>query len=208
MLYRRGASAWNVVEDFEIALAEYTGAREVVVVDSCSNALFLSCLFAASVLGKPLPAVDVPRQTYVGVPHAVRNAGFEVEFTGNPWRRWYRLSPLPVVDAAKLFERGMFELFAGELVCVSFHVGKRLPLGRGGAILTDDDGAAEWLRRARFDGRTAGESGERASRVTSPGWHMYLTPPEAARGLWLLEQFVDAPAADDWTHYPDVSELM
>ena len=33
------SAAFRVVEDFEAALAEYTGAPHVVTVDSCTNAI-------------------------------------------------------------------------------------------------------------------------------------------------------------------------
>ena len=206
-------SAFKVVEQFERALGRYTGAPQVVTTDSCTNALMLAMAWCRERDPVDVAFVYVPRHTYVGVVHAARNAGYEVKFDDKEWHEAYALDPLPVVDAAKVLEPGMFDEWRDPrrspwMVCVSFHVAKRLPLGRGGAVLLDDPGAADWLRRARFDGRTAGETGGSATRVTSPGWHCYLTPPEAARGLWLLEQFLDAAEPSSWRAYPDLRTLL
>lgn len=97
------------------------------------------------------------------------------------------------------------ELVPSPIVCVSFQAAKHLPIGRGGAILTDNPETAAWLRRARFDGRTPGDN---AAPIQVPGYHMYMPPPDAARGLWLLswlpEHNEDLPNDD----YPDLSLIF
>jgi len=194
--------AWRTVEAFEAALCEYTGAPYAVTVNSCTSALFLSLLyyrqpghFQQDDLSYAWK-VWLPKRTYVGVGQAALNAGYQLEWVVWDWERAYALNPLPVFDSAKNFHFGMYgetivQKFPGEqpvklyslrgLVCVSFQAWKTLPIGQGGAILTHDADAAQWLRRARFDGRDP-EQEDTGQR----GWHMYLSPPEAARGLWLL----------------------
>lgn len=176
------------VRDFEAALTTYTHAPYAVTVDSCTNAIFLALLYThqqlrgqghakASLAG---PFVHLPRCTYVGVAYAARNAGYCIEWVDHDWEGVYEIPPTPVVDAAKRFTSGMYQ--PGKLMCVSFQAYKHLPIGRGGAILTDSLGAAEWLRRARFDGRDP-----RDEDTGHPvGYHMYLDPPSASRGLWLM----------------------
>jgi len=198
------ASAFDVVRQFEDALAEYTGAPHVVTVDSCTNAIFLSLLWWRA--SGPTNVVGVPRRTYVGVAQSVRNAGYSIEWDDLPWAGWYPLLGTPIVDSARRFTSGMYELLSpASLVCVSFQIAKHLPIGRGGAILTDNANTAAWLRRARFDGRTAGDS---AAPIQVPGFHMYMPPPDAARGLWLLSWLPrdneDLPNDD----YPDLSLIF
>ena len=89
------------------------------------------------------------------------------------------------------------------LTCVSFQAGKLLPIGRGGAILTDDEEAAKWLRAARLDGRTQGLD-YMENRYQRYGAHCYMTPPDAARGLWLLTYAEDNDQGN-WREYPDLS---
>jgi dTDP-4-amino-4,6-dideoxygalactose transaminase len=176
------AHAFDVVDDFEAMLAAYTGAPHVVTVDSCTNALFLSLLWHRDHHTLIRGEVGLPRRTYVGVAHAVRNAGFKIRWEDYDWEGTYQLGGTCVFDAAKRFTSRMYVDLEKRLMCVSFQAYKILPIGRGGAVLTDDAETALWLRRARFDGRDRDD--ENNGHV--PGFHMYLDPPSAARGLWLL----------------------
>lgn len=207
-------ACFQVVTDFEAALCEYTGAEYAVTTDSCTNAIYL-CL---QWLRTPLPEagsrferqfnpnrVSLPRHTYVGVAQAARNAGYEVKFADVEWKQSYRIEPFrqpELWDAAKHFERNMY--WQDTLTCLSFQAGKHLPIGRGGAILTDNADAADWLRRARLDGRTGGAD-YAENTYQGFGAHCYLDPPSAARGLWLLT-YLDDDDKCDWTEYPDLSE--
>jgi dTDP-4-amino-4,6-dideoxygalactose transaminase len=174
-----------VVADFERALAAYTGAPDVVTVDSCTNAVGLCLRWRARADGAPgQPIVSLPRRTYVGVPMQALHAGYRLAWRDEDWAGQYELQPWNVWDAAKRCTGGMYTR-PGSLVCVSFHVGKILALGRGGAILTDEPAAAAWFRRMRHDGRTPGV-GTEADVIREAGWHCALTPPEAALGLWRL----------------------
>lgn len=91
------------------------------------------------------------------------------------------------------------------LTCLSFHAAKQLPLGRGGAVLTDSAEAYEWLRRARTDGRAPGDTDPYA---VLPGFHHYMPPDIAARGLWILSRYEGrdfAPLPMD--DYPDLTAI-
>jgi dTDP-4-amino-4,6-dideoxygalactose transaminase len=198
--------AFDIVAMFEEELAEFAGSAYAVAVDSCTNALFLSLLYERRNF-TITPSVEIPKNTYVGVGQVALNAGYVIDWVDEQWHNLYPLRGTRVWDAAKYLERGMYPNYAGSLMCVSFHIAKSLPLGRGGAIFVDDAATAEWLKRARFDGRTQGETGENATRITLPGYHMYMTPPEAARALWLLET-MEQEHHGSWEHYPDISELL
>ena len=89
----------------------------------------------------------------------------------------------------------------GALVCLSFHIKKHLKIGKGGMILTDDREAANWFRRARYEGRTDGYP---ESDLDSMGWNMYMTPVDAARGLMLM-QHMPACNKDLVEIYPDLT---
>ncbi len=205
MTSRTRTNPFAVNDLFEQELAAYTGAPYAVTVDSCTNALFLCFLYAHE---KHLARqVSLPERTYVGVPQAALNAGLRVEFSHYDWQGEYRVQidrgPV-IIDSAKRFHRDMYA--PGTLTCVSFQASKILPIGRGGAILTDDPDTADWLRKTRFDGRTAGDHCDTLQSIHQPGHHMYMTPPDAARGLWLLYYLQDDPD-DQADTYPDLSQM-
>jgi dTDP-4-amino-4,6-dideoxygalactose transaminase len=201
--------AYRVVDDFEDELCYYTGAPLAVAVDSCTNALFLALTFERSLYDHApimLDSVQLPRRTYIGVLQAVLNAGYEVTlWDDSKWQQTghYRIFPTRVVDSARCLHRGMYK--PRTLTCLSFHAAKQLPIGRGGAILLDDEEAAAWLRRARHDGRAEGDY---AVPATFPGFHCALPPPDAARGLWMLSRFPDHPPPLAHDAYPDLSGLV
>ena len=196
--------AYRVVDAFEDELADYTGASYAVAVNSCTNALLLALTWER-MRGVEGP-VRLPRRTYVGVLQSVLNAGYEIEWEPEyDWqgRGFYPLLPALVQDSARALRR---DYRAGH-ICLSFHAAKQLPLGRGGAILTDNAEANEWFRAARMDGRPPGALIE---ATVFPGYHCPMPPEVASRGLDILSRWNDAgysPPPLPPTDYPDLSVL-
>tara|TARA_B100000287_G_scaffold435165_1_gene502203 strand:- start:1671 stop:2267 length:597 start_codon:yes stop_codon:yes gene_type:complete len=171
----------RVTSDFEQALAEYTGAKYVAAVDSCSNAIFL-CLKYLDVKDQE---ITIPSHTYMSVPCQIIHAGARVKFkkSSKLLSGAYRLSPTPVWDSALRFSKKMYR--KGQLMCLSFSgPNKILKLGKGGAILTDDLKAYEWFKKARYHGRNPID--HLTDNFSMLGWNMYMTPETAARGLVLM----------------------
>jgi dTDP-4-amino-4,6-dideoxygalactose transaminase len=175
-------SVWDAVDFFEKEIANYCGSKHAIAVDSCSNALFLVFKYLSK-SGNIAP-VQVPKRTYISVPMSIMHAGFAVNFVDNDWVGDYKLDPYPVIDSACRLEKNMYK---GGFVCLSFHFKKIIPIGRGGMILTDDDIAANWLKKIRYDGRESYYYNDiQETDVDELGYHMYMTPEQAARGI---EQF-------------------
>lgn len=196
---------YQIVNEFEQTIADYTGAKYGVAVESCTAALLLSCVYCKVEL------VVIPRCTYPSVPMSVLHAGGLVQFTReydefDTWQGEYALLPYSIWDSALRFKRGMYH---GGFQCLSFHLKKHLPIGRGGMILTDDKDAYEWFKRARFDGRdevplTAQDD------ITVLGYNMYCTPEQAIRGLQLFALIKDKDLPDlsvESQGYPDLSKF-
>lgn len=193
---------FDIVKGFEDALCEYTGARYAVTTTSCTTALLLSLLWARHSWRVPTDRIVIPKKTYIGVPMSILNAGYKVGFDDIEWRGEYSLYPLPIWDSARRLTSGMYR--PGCFQCLSFHWSKILSVGQGGAILLDDEDAYEWLKRARFDGRTEGVPAKK-DVPEAPGFHAYMMPRDAAEGLTRLgllpEHNDDLPNSD----YPDLS---
>ncbi len=196
--------AYEVVDRFEAALCEYTGAPYAVATDCCTNAIFLSLVWTKHTYApsKKKLTVEIPKHTYVGVAQAAWNAGYRVEWVDYEWEGAFFMPPTDIVDSAKQFLRDMYR--PGTLTCVSFGTSKKLPVGRGGAILLDDKDAADWIRPRSMDGRTPGED-YKTPRFVRPGYRMNMTPEQAVRGLDLLT-YIDDNDQANWTEYPDLSQ--
>jgi len=193
------SNAFQVVKDFESAIANYAGSKYAVSVDSCSNAIFLACSYC-KIHGQ---TIAIPKRTYPSIPCAIIHAGGKVVFEDNDWVGIYQLKPLPIIDGAKRFRKNMY--VQDTFHCLSFHAKKHLPIGRGGMILTNDKSAYETFKLMRFDGREECPLSEQ-KEFNILGWNFYLTPEQAARGLWLFGSIKDYN--EDLTEippYPDLS---
>jgi dTDP-4-amino-4,6-dideoxygalactose transaminase len=172
---------FKIVEMFEEEVANYTGAKYAVSVDNCTNALFLCCKFLN------VDEVTIPSKTYLSVPQSIIHAGGEVIFdkrdVTNSWSGIYQLKPYPIYDAAKRFTSNMY--IPNTFMCLSFHIKKTLKIGKGGMILTDNEDAVKWFKKARYEGRS--EKLYHEDDIDMLGWNMYMTPQQASHGLSLMQ---------------------
>lgn len=193
---------YKIVQMFEEEIALYTGAPYAISVDSCTNALFLTCKYLQ------VEEVTIPSKTYLSVPMSILHAGGEVIFDKSPktnhWVGIYQLKPYPIYDAAKRFTSGMY--IPGTYMCISFHIKKRLGIGKGGMILTDNKEAVEWFKKARYEGRS--EKYYKEDSIENVGWNMYMTPQEAAHGLALLQTLPEHNSdIDEVNGYRDLTDF-
>jgi len=178
------ADPFQVVRDFEKAIAAYCGAKEAISCASCTAALLLALLWVKRKRG-PL-TITIPKRTYIGVGMSILNAGHDIAFDDRKWLGWYRLEPLELWDSARFLSGGMCDtLPAGYFVCLSLHWSKTLSVSQGGVILCDNAEAADFLRRARFDGRREGVH-PKDDTFDILGQHCYMAPATAAEALTRL----------------------
>jgi dTDP-4-amino-4,6-dideoxygalactose transaminase len=169
---------YEIVDIFERKVADYAGSKFAVAVDSCSHGLFLSLKYLNAT-----DTITIPNRTYVSVPMQIIHAGCKVNFSNVEWSGIYQLSPYPVYDGAVRWTQNMY---CGGFHVLSFQIKKRIPIGRGGMILTDDKDAYEWFKRACYDGRNI-QVPHNLDTVQTLGWHYYMTPEDAARGIILMD---------------------
>ncbi len=198
------SDARELVSEFESRLADYAGSKYAITVDSASSGIF-SCLKYLGYNG----IIRIPRNTYISVPMQIVHAGCKVELTDLAWSGVYSLQPTRIFDSAARFTPGMY-LKNNALQVLSFQIKKRLPIGKGGAILTDDLDAYKWLLRARYDGRDLESPYDDPKHVSQLGWHMYMTPEDAARGIILLSKLGNSSFEDvaGSSSYPDISNWL
>jgi dTDP-4-amino-4,6-dideoxygalactose transaminase len=164
---------------FEEEIANYTGSPYAVSVDSCTNAVFLCCKYLE------VKEVIMPKRTYLSIPMSVIHAGGKVKFEDKEWSGIYSLDPYPIYDSAKRLTSNMY--IPNSYMCLSFHIKKLLGIGKGGMILTDNEDAVEWFKKARYEGRS--EKFYKDDDIDMLGWNMYMTPQQASHGLSLLQNY-------------------
>jgi dTDP-4-amino-4,6-dideoxygalactose transaminase len=208
---------WNdpreIIDIFERKVAEFAGSKYAVAVDCCTHAMELSLEYL--LLTREIDScatITLPVNTYVSVPQMLMRLGFEVDLTHAEWRGIYWLMGSRVFDGAVCWRKGMYVgsnyTDKPALQCVSFQIKKRIPIGRGGMILTDDKEAAEWLKLASYDGRDLKTPYTDPDHVKFPGYHYYMTPEDAARGILLMDAIHEEGDTGCWQNYPNVKEML
>jgi dTDP-4-amino-4,6-dideoxygalactose transaminase len=196
-----------VTQEFEKEIARYTGAPYCVCVDNESNALFLALMYD-DIRDK---TITIPAHTYMSVPCEIIHAGGKVKFynSDNLLKGPYGLHGSNVIDSALRFTADMF--IPETYMCCSFTGPyKHLKLGKGGCILTDNEKAYKWFKRARFSGRN--ERSYHIDVFDMLGWNFYMNPVIASLGLLLMNQFYNMDGSkkimpDLELPYPDLSNF-
>ena len=206
-------NVYDITNEFEKTLSEYTGAPYVITVDNQSNALFLA-LYYEHVIQKNITSeyIIIPNRTYPSVPCEIIHAGLKVKFRqvkGKTLKGAYNLEGSNVWDSALSFTSEMYK--PDTHMCISFTGPfKHFKLSKGGAILTDSHEAYLWFRRARYSGRR--ECSYHNDNLDMLGWNFYMMPELAARGLLLMGQFYNGEGnpkhnEDLELPYPDLSKF-
>lgn len=201
---------YKITEQLEQAIADYTGAPYCVALDNASNAIFLSLVFS-KIDGQE---IEIPSHTYPSVPNEIIHAGGEVRFipSENYLTGAYYLQPTKVIDSALRFTADMY--IPETFMCLSFTGPyKHFKLGKGGAILTDNQTAYEWFKKARFSGRSECSYHE-DNFDDNPviGWNFYMPIETATRGLHMIPGLYNTDGSkkineDLSLFYPDLSKF-
>lgn len=189
------------IDLFEQRLREFTGSPYVVLTDSCSNSIFLSLMYLKRYKNFTENTLTIPKQTYVSVPQAIINSGFKVDFKNIEWTGYYNIEKTPIIDAAVGFSKNMY---VGGMMCLSFQQKKSIPIGKGGAILLDNENDYKILKRMAWDGRDSSISVKDDIHNIILGYHMNMTPEDAAIGVLKLNQYA-GDKIGSYNDYPDIS---
>jgi dTDP-4-amino-4,6-dideoxygalactose transaminase len=191
---------FDKISAFETALAQFTGAPYAVMTDCCTHAIEL-CMRYDNV-----KKCSFTPYTYLSIPMLMHKLAIEYQYLDHAWQRWvgeYPFQETRIWDSARRLESSMYR--PGQMQCVSFGHDKPLPIGRGGAILLDDETAYQALLRMRYDGRDLTISPWVKQQEFRVGYHYRPTIEEAQRGLELLSQYQSQPPRE--VVYPDCRQI-
>ena len=191
--------SFEVVKDFENAIAKFYGAPYAVAVDSCTHSIELCLRY------KEVKKIILPKHTYLSIAFLAQKIGIDLEWKDENWDNYYYLGGTSIIDAAVFWERNGY--ISGTLMCLSFQYQKHLSLGRGGMILTDEKNARDELKKMSYDGRLS-DIPWRDQNIKSIGYHYYMTPETAQLGLDKLPEAIkNEPrqwSIEDW---PNIQEM-
>jgi dTDP-4-amino-4,6-dideoxygalactose transaminase len=190
-------SAFDPIYKFEQVLGALTGAPFVVMTDCCTHALELCLRY-----DKPANC-SFTAYTYLSVPMTMRKLDIEYQLIPEEWTGEYQLHGTRIWDSARKLQLGMYR--PGQMQCLSFGYSKPLDIGRGGAILLDDQQAYNTLIRQRSDGRDLKISPWESQKIFEVGYHYRPTIEDAIRGLELLPSVDQTPK---YKQYPDLREII
>jgi dTDP-4-amino-4,6-dideoxygalactose transaminase len=199
----------ELVEIFEKQVALFAGSFYGVSTDCCTHAIEL-CLRLKMELGelKEGDIVTIPQNTYISLPMTLQKLNLKFRFEDIKWEGVYALGceGVPVLDSAVRWKKDMYSY--GTLQCLSFQIKKRIPIGRGGMILTDNPDYAEYLKLSSYDGRDLRTSYDSEEHVRLIGYHYYMTPEDAARGLILMQHIKEEGDSGSYLNYPNLNKWL
>jgi len=184
---------------FEHALAEFTGAPYAIMTDCCTHAIEL-CLRHDRVRSCSFTAF-----TYLSVVMTMHKLGIKYSLENEDWTGEYHIHDTRIWDSARRLEKNMYR--PGAMQCLSFGHGKPLHIGRGGAILLDDQSAYKTMIRQRYDGRDLDITPWQTQHTFQVGYHYKPTPEEAVQGLALLEGVKKTNPSAVHVVYPDLRNI-
>lgn len=208
--YFQYEDARDLVDIFEREVAYFAGSQYAVSTDCCTHAIELALRLKAE-LGEIRhgDTIIIPEYTYVSLPMTIAKLGLKFKFHDLKWEGLYKLDApgiTTVVDGAVRWRKDMY--IYGSLHCLSFQIKKRIPIGRGGMILTDNKDYYDWLRFARYDGRDMDTRYTDKNHIKTYGYHYYMTPEDAARGLILMQKIKEQGDTGFWNNYPNLREWL
>lgn len=190
-------TGYDLVFEFEAALAKFTGAPYVVATTGCTHALEL-CLRYDQVTQCHFTGF-----TYLSVPMLVHRLNIDYYLTDEDWQGEYQLHGTRIWDSARKLTHNMYR--PGMMQCLSFGRTKPLELGHAGAILLDDVDAYHVLSRWRSDGRDLRILPWPEQKVFDVGFHYCPSLEICEKGIELL------PTVDQTVKkvsYPDCRPLV
>jgi len=188
---------FNLITEFEDALASYTGSKYAVMTDCCTHALELS--FRAT----DVKSTEFTPYTYISIPMMLMKLGVKFEYNDvDTWQGMYYFQYTNIWDSARALYEGMYK--SGMIMCLSFGHDKPMTIGRGGAILLDDYALYKKLKLMCYDGRDLSITPWEDQKEFKLGYHYKPTPEEAQKGLELLGTHNSMPK---FKQYPDLREI-
>jgi dTDP-4-amino-4,6-dideoxygalactose transaminase len=190
--------SFETITVFENKLASFFGSKYAIAVDSCTHGIELCLRYTES------KKINVPKRTYLSIPFLAEKLNINREWKEEEWNDFYYITD-NIIDAAVLWKANSY--IPNTFMSISFQYQKHLSLGRGGVILTDNEKAANILKKMSYDGRIPNIPW-RNQNIDCLGFHYYMTPEVAALGVEKLDKAINTkPKKWIVTDWPDLTQM-
>lgn len=189
---------FDIVREFEEKISSFFGSPYAVAIDSCTHGVELALRYTKA------KKISCPKRTYLSIPFLSKKLNIDLEWRDENWVDYYYITE-NVIDAAVLWKKDSYipKTFMG----ISFQYQKHLSLGRGGALLLDNEEAYFQIKKMSYDGRIP-NSPWRDQDIDTFGLHYYMTPETAQNGVNKFQEAIETPprqwVVSDW---PDLTEM-
>lgn len=189
---------FDIVREFEEKISSFFGSPYAVAIDSCTHGVELALRYTKA------KKISCPKRTYLSIPFLSKKLNIDLEWRDENWVDYYYITE-NVIDAAVLWKKDSYipKTFMG----ISFQYQKHLSLGRGGALLLDNEEAYFQIKKMSYDGRIP-NSPWRDQDIDTFGLHYYMTPETAQNGVNKFQEAIETPprqwVVSDW---PDLTKM-
>ena len=184
---------FKIILKFEKEIASFYGSPYAVATDSCTHAIELCLRYTNA------KSAYCPTYTYLSIPMTFMKLGLEWKFNKQEWKDYYYVTK-NIIDSAVFWKEDGY--IPGTFMCLSFQYQKHLSLGRGGAILCDNENDYIELKKMSYDGRLPDVPWMKQN-INTLGYHYYMTPETAQLGLDKLSMAMNIASKKwSWEDYP------
>lgn len=189
---------FDIVREFEEKISSFFNSPFAIAVDSCTHGIELALRYTKA------SKISCPKRTYLSIPFLSKKLNIDLDWREENWQDYYYITN-NVIDAAVLWKKDSY--IPGTFMGISFQYQKHLSLGRGGALLLDDEKAYTQIKKMSYDGRIP-NTPWRDQDIDTFGLHYYMTPETAQNGVNKFQEAVDTPprqwVVSDW---PDLTQM-
>lgn len=168
----------KVITTLENSIADYTGAKYAVGLNSATNAIFLSLLNKNTIINVPSIIPPVVLNAILASKNKYR-FNDNIEWVGNSYIL-HKFSNYKIIDSAQKIEKSQFKKEADDkdLMIFSFYPTKPIGSCDGGMIVSNDKEKIENIRALSLNGMIYSENNwER--QILFPGHKMYMNSIQA-----------------------------
>lgn len=189
---------FDIIREFEEKISSFFGSPYAVAIDSCTHGVELALRYTKA------KKISCPKRTYLSIPFLSKKLNIDLEWRDENWVDYYYITE-NIIDAAVLWKKDSYipKTFMG----ISFQYQKHLSLGRGGALLLDNEEAYFQIKKMSYDGRIP-NTPWRDQDIDTFGLHYYMTPETAQNGVNKFQEAIETPprqwVVSDW---PDLTEM-